>query len=66
MLDTVYAVFTEGHDYYSRPMLNQLFYNKTDADAYADKLKNEEEEGWGGVNIRKVYFNVWVEECEIK
>lgn len=66
MPDTVYAVYTEGWDETCTPTLQQLFYNKADADAYAEELRKMEEKPYGDERINKVYCDVTVEELEIR
>lgn len=65
MSQTIYAVFTEGWDYYSQPVLKQLFYEKSDADSYAEELRNEEMD-FGDGKKSKVYFSVTVDETEVQ
>lgn len=66
MTGTVYAVYTEGWHETCTPVLKQLFYNKTDADAYAEELRKMEEKPYGDERINKVYWDVTVEELEIR
>jgi hypothetical protein len=66
MTQIIYAVFTQDWDFYSQPVLKQLFYEKSDADAYAEELRNEMIDLWNDGEVTKVYSLVKVEEAEIK
>jgi hypothetical protein len=65
MPNTVYAVFAEDWGWDSKPVLQKLFYEKTNADSYAEELRNE-------VYYRKtsgtdkVWCQVTVEDFEIQ
>ena len=62
---TVYGVFAEGWDYYATPKLKKLFFHSSDAEAEAEKLRNEEYDTGTLSGIIKIYDNVIVEELEI-
>jgi hypothetical protein len=62
---TVYGVFAEGWDYYATPKLKKLFFHSSDAEAEAEKLRNEEYDTWALSCNSKIYCYVTVEELEI-
>lgn len=66
MTQIVYAVFTVDWDFYSQPVLKQLFYERSDADAYAEELRNEIVDVWNDGEVTKAYSLVKVKETEIK
>ena len=68
MPNTVYAVFAEGWGFYSKPVLQNLFYEKTDAEAYAEELRNEvyDNDNWQSSGTDKVWYQVTVEDFEIQ
>jgi hypothetical protein len=65
--NVVYAVFTENWEYDSKPVLDSLFYEETDANLYAEELRNKVYPELIGRDINsKVHYNVIVDEKEIK
>lgn len=66
MPNTVYAVFAEDFGWDSKPVLQKLFYDKTDAEAYAEELRNEVYDNWQPSGTDKVWYQVNVEDFEIQ
>ena len=65
--NVVYAVFTENWEYDSTPVLDSLFYEETDANLYAEELRNKVYSELIGRDINpKVHYNVIVKEKNIK
>lgn len=66
--NVVYVVFTESWwEWDNKPVLDSIFYEKTDANLYAEELRNKVYPELIGRNINpKVHYNVIVEEKEIK
>jgi hypothetical protein len=61
----VYVVYTEGWDWESRPELNRIFFNKHDAESYAETLRNKVYDNWTLSCSNKVYWKVSVEPQQI-
>lgn len=65
--NVVYAVFIESWEWDSKPVLDSLFYEETDANLYAEELRNKVYPELIGTDINpKVHYNVIVDEKEIK
>ena len=63
--NVVYAVFIENWEYDNKPVLDSLFYEKTDADTYAEELRNKIHPNWNLSSTNRVHYMVTVEEREI-
>ena len=66
MPNTVYAVFAEGFGWGSKPVLQNLFYEKPNAEAYAEELRNEVYDNWQSSGTDKVWYQVTVEDFKIQ
>lgn len=63
--NVVYVVFASGWECGSTAILKNLFYDKNDADTYAEELRNEIYPNWNLSCTNKVYYSVTVEERKI-
>ena len=65
--NVVYAVFTESWEWDNKPVLDSLFYEETDANLYAEELRNKVYPELISRDINpKVHYNVIVKEKNIK
>jgi len=66
MTNTVYAVSAEDWGWESNPVLKKLFYEKPNADSYAEELRNEVYDNWHSSGTDKVWYQVTVDDFEIQ